>query len=69
MTSRKKKKVSKAKRVIKQLFSEAELITLEVQTIRPNPWLQIDGQFKDEPLFDEVLKEIDNYRARLDSKC
>ena len=50
MISRKKKKVSKAKRVIKQLFSEAELITLEVETIRLNPWLQIDGQFKDEPL-------------------
>lgn len=68
MTNRKKKKVSKAKRVIKQLFSEAELITLEVETIRLNPWLQIDGQFKDEPLFDEVLKEIDNYRASLDAK-
>jgi predicted RNase H-like HicB family nuclease len=64
----KEEALTKAKAAIKELFSEAELITLEVETTKPNPWLQIQGQFKDEPLFDEVLKEIDNYRASLDAK-
>jgi hypothetical protein len=32
-----------------------------------DPWMKHAGMFKDEPLFDQVLKEIATYRRELDT--
>jgi hypothetical protein len=32
-----------------------------------NPWMKHAGMFRDEPLFDQVLEEIEIYRSELDA--
>jgi hypothetical protein len=41
----------------------AELVTLDVPA-EPNPWLQMAGMYKDDPLFDEWQKAIAENRDR-----
>jgi hypothetical protein len=33
-----------------------------------NPWIKFSGIFKDDPMFDEVLNDIEQYRQELDAE-
>ena len=60
-----------ARAVFKALTSlkhQAEIIPLEIEQSPPkHPWLKFAGMFRDDPLFGEVLAEIENYRRELDA--
>lgn len=58
--------VQKLKQLIQnRLNNGAELISLEVPRT-DNPWLRIEGVYKDDPLFDEWQAAIAEYRRQKD---
>lgn len=49
-------------------LAQVEILPLEIEPPKKdNPWLKFAGMFEDNPLFDEVLQEIDAYRRVLDA--
>jgi predicted RNase H-like HicB family nuclease len=49
-------------------LARAEIVPLEIEHPHPgHPWLKFAGMFKDAPLFDDVLAEIEAYRRELDA--
>jgi len=50
-------------------LSEAEIVSLEISPTKPeHPWMKFAGMYKDNPLFDEVLADIETYRRELDAE-
>jgi hypothetical protein len=48
-------------------LSQAEIVSLDVAVPQPeNPWLKMAGRFKDDPHFDEMLADIEDYRRQRD---
>ncbi len=49
-------------------LAAVEIVSLEVDAQQPtHPMLKFAGVFKDDPLFDEVVDEIEAYRRELDA--
>lgn len=48
-----------------RLVGGAEFVSLEV-TETENPWLRMEGIYKDDPLFDEWQRAIAEYRKQVD---
>ena len=49
-------------------LAHAELVPLEIESPLPeHPWLKFAGMFKDDPLFGEVMADIEAYRRELDA--
>ena len=48
---------------IKLLLQQNLKITPDIE----DPWMKHAGMFQDEPLFDQVLEEIETYRRELDA--
>ena len=49
-------------------LAQVEILPLEIEPPKDeNPWLKFAGMFEDNPLFDEVLQEIEDYRRELDA--
>jgi predicted RNase H-like HicB family nuclease len=48
-----------------RLTNGAELIALKVQR-SDNPWIRVEGVYKDDPLFDEWQAAIAEYRRQVD---
>ena len=49
-------------------LAQAEIVPLEIEhPPSGHPWLKFAGMFKDDPLFDDVLAEIEAYRRELDA--
>ncbi len=57
----------KLRGVVKQRLARAEIVKLEVDMPEEHPWLGLAGSFKENPLFDEVLENIEAYRRELDA--
>ena len=54
---------------LRKRLAESEIIELEVDSPRPErPWRKFAGMFKDNPLLDEVVEEIETYRRDLDAE-
>jgi predicted RNase H-like HicB family nuclease len=51
----------------KRLHAGAELGALEIGP-KPNPWMKYAGWLKDDPLFDEWQKEMEEYRREVDAQ-
>jgi len=49
-----------------RLKNGAEIVGLEVPA-PPNPWVEFAGMFKDDPLFDDWQKAIEEYRREVDA--
>ena len=49
-------------------LKQAEVVPLEVESFVPSehPWMKFAGMFEDEPMFDDVLEHIHDYREELD---
>lgn len=61
--------VSKLQQILQERLKNSKIVTLEVEsTSNEDPWDNIFGMYKDNPLFDEVLAEIEAERAKLDAK-
>jgi len=54
---------------LRQRLAETEIVDLEVDVPRSDrPWRKFAGMFKDNPLLDEVVEEIEAYRRELDAE-
>ncbi len=54
---------------LRERLAEAEIVDLDVDVPRPDrPWRKFAGMFKDNPLLDEVVEEIEAYRRELDAE-
>jgi predicted RNase H-like HicB family nuclease len=51
--------------VIRSRLADAECVPVEVPTT-DNPWLRLEGVYKDDPLFDEWQAAIVEYRRQVD---
>jgi len=60
--------LARVRQTLAARLTQAEIIPLEIEQSPPkHPWLKFAGMFRDDPLFDEVLAEIENYRRELDA--
>ncbi len=54
---------------LRERLSDTEIVDLELDDPRPDrPWRKFAGMFKDNPLLDEVVEEIEAYRRELDAE-
>jgi predicted RNase H-like HicB family nuclease len=54
--------------VVKQRLSRAEIVRIEVELPeKANAWLGFAGMFKDDPLFDQVVEDMESYRREIDA--
>ena len=52
---------------IKERLSKAEIVRLEVDLPEQHPWVKLKS-LEDNPLFDEVQRQIEAYRRELDAE-
>ena len=54
---------------MQQRLQNSKIVTLEINHPQTNnPWMKVAGMYKDNPLFDEVLADIETERRKLDAK-
>ncbi|BAZ16821.1 hypothetical protein NIES4071_86990 [Calothrix sp. NIES-4071] len=52
--------------LLQERLKNSKIITLKTDCIQAeNPWTKVIGMYKDNPLFDEVLSEIEAERCKL----
>ena len=63
--------VEKAKAALRELLSQGEVVNIELDSpaFSLDPLLKHAGRFKDDPTYDAVLAEIENYRRELDTEA
>lgn len=50
-------------------LQNVEILTQEIVASKSeHPWMKFAGMYKDNPLFDEVVSNIENYRRELDTE-
>jgi predicted RNase H-like HicB family nuclease len=64
--------IENVRAAIARLLEEAEVMTVEVDgpLVRrdEDPWMKVRGMFRDDPDYEEVLKEIAAYRKQVDEE-
>ncbi len=56
-------------RTLKRRLAKAEVVTIEVDLPRePNPWIRLAGVYKDHPMFDDLVAEMEADRRELDAE-
>lgn len=62
--------LDKAKTLLKERLAIGRLFTIEVEGapagVVANPWLETHGSLRDDPTFDDWVKEIAKYRREVD---
>ena len=55
------------RQTLERRLAKAEVVTIEVDLLHPNPnpWVRLAGVYKDNPLFDEFLAEMEADRREL----
>lgn len=54
---------------VKNRFKNVEIIIQEIEAPKTeHPWMKFAGMYKDNPLFDDVLSNIEAYRRELDAE-
>jgi hypothetical protein len=53
--------------LVQKRLKNSRIVTLEIDSPQSdNPWMKVVGMYNDNPLFDEVLAEIEAERYKLD---
>jgi predicted RNase H-like HicB family nuclease len=53
--------------LLQKHLQNSKIVTLEIDSLQTdNPWLKVAGMYNDNPLFDEVLADIEAERRKLD---
>ena len=61
--------LAKLREALRKRLSEVEIVPLEMDLPEDaNPWVRFAGMFEDDPLFEEVLQEIEADRRALDAE-
>ena len=60
--------LEKLRETLERRLAKAEVVTIEVDAPRDsNPWVRLAGVYKDHPLFDDLLAEMEADRRELDA--
>jgi predicted RNase H-like HicB family nuclease len=55
--------------LLQKRLQNSRIVTLEIDSRQTdNPWLKVAGMYKDNPLFDEVLADIETERRKIDGQ-
>ena len=55
--------------LLQKRLKNSKIVTLEIDCPQTdNPWMKVAGMYKDNPLFDEVLAEIEAERRQIDAE-
>ena len=55
--------------LVNQQLIAGEIVSIKLKSTQSdNPWMRIAGKYKDDPLFDEFLADIEAYRQELDAE-
>jgi hypothetical protein len=60
--------LAKLQELLRQRLAGGEVVHLDVGPPETHPWLESAGIFENNPLFDEVLEEIEAYRREIDAE-
>lgn len=61
--------VEKLQQLLQERLKDSKIVTLELESLQAeNPWMKVTGMYKDNPLFDEVLADIEAERSKLDAE-
>ena len=61
--------LAKLREAVRQRLTEVEIVPLEIDLPEnANPWVRFAGMFENDPLFDEVVKEMEADRRELDAE-
>jgi hypothetical protein len=61
--------LAKLRQTLHDRLSKAEIVSLEVEVPEnAHPWAKFAGMFKDDPLFDRVVEDIEAYRREIDAE-
>ncbi len=61
--------LAKLQELLRKRLAEGEIVQLDVELSEAeHPWLESAGIFENNPLFDEVLEEMDAYRREIDAE-
>ena len=60
--------VNNARAVLNEQLTQGKFVSITVNETQLNPLLKHAGRFKDDPTYDAVLAEIENYRRELDAE-
>ncbi len=59
--------VEKLQKLLQERLTNSKIVTLEIESFQAeNPWMKVAGMYKDNPLFDEVLADIEAERNKVD---
>ncbi|WP_414572628.1 type II toxin-antitoxin system HicB family antitoxin [Nostoc sp. CCY 9925] len=55
--------------LLRKRLKNSKIVTLEIDSPQTdNPWMKVAGMYKDNPLFDEVLAEIEAEHRQVDAE-
>lgn len=55
--------------LLQKRLQNSKIVTLEIDSPQTdNPWMKVAGMYKDNPVFDEVLAEIEAERCKVDAE-
>lgn len=55
--------------LLQKRLQNSKIVTLEIDSPQTdNPWMKVAGMYKDNPLFDEVLADIEAERRKVDAE-
>ena len=55
--------------VERERLSKVEIVPLEVDIPEDDhPWMKFAGMYENDPLFDQVMEDIETYRRELDAE-
>ncbi len=61
--------LSRLREALRERLSTVEIVPLEIDLPESaNPWVRFAGMFQDDPLFDEVVLEMEADRRELDAE-
>ncbi len=61
--------LAKLREALRERLTKVEIVPLEMDfPENTNPWVRFAGMYQDDPLFDEVLTEMEADRRKLDAE-
>ena len=65
----KEEALDKLRQILNKRLQKTEIVSLEIELPQTkHPWMEFAGMYKDNPLFDEVLEDIQTNRQKIDQE-
>ncbi len=59
--STKEEALEEIKKVLKKRLENSEIVPMEIEPVKENPWLAIAAKYKDDPQFQKMIKYMADY--------